>query len=427
MRRLFEASAALALVAGCVSPLAAQAPPPDELIMVETGARLSLDVNRDRGYRAFPLERLESVGWEVDESSSGATAVAPDGTEIVFVVGSPFFEWGDELFHLTDGPYRLGRRVWVPLQLLVDFLPRQMPGRYSLDPITGGLLVREPVDRERSEVEDPFLIPEAREPVRPEIEASPLPVRGGRPVVVIDAGHGGRDEGAASSSDVLEKDVAFAFAQAAAAELRRRDAYDVYVTRGEDRLIDLWDRGEMATEWRGDAPGIFLSIHANSAPDSSAQGVETFFLAEARTEHATRVAALENQVRTRDLGRGGRGDRTGLGPLLADLRNDDIQRWSAQLASLVQRAVGPIHPGPSRGVKQGPFAVLTNTMMPAALLEVGFLTNEEDVQALQSSAFRREMASAIADAIDRFFLGYPPGPPGGLPSVPYGVPPGGKP
>ena len=169
MRRLLEAVAALALVVGLVSPLAAQAPPPDELIMVATGARVSLEVNRDRGYRAFPLERLESVGWAVDESPTGATAVSPDGTEVTFVVGSPFFPWGDEPFHLTDGPYRLGRRVWVPVQLLVDFLPRQMPGRYALDPATGGLLVREPVARERPEFEDEFLIPENPEPVQPEI------------------------------------------------------------------------------------------------------------------------------------------------------------------------------------------------------------------------------------------------------------------
>ena len=95
--------------------------------------------------------------------------------------------------------------------------------------------------------------------------------------------------------------------------------------------------------------------------------------------------------------------------ILRELRNLDHQHWSALLAELVQNELKVVHPGPNRGVKQGPFAVITNALMPAVLVEVGFVTNREEERLLSRSDFQVDIAKALTNAISDFFGRYPPG------------------
>ena len=86
-----------------------------------------------------------------------------------------------------------------------------------------------------------------------------------------------------------------------------------------------------------------------------------------------------------------------------------MQHWSSDLAREVQGSLARVHPGPDRGVKQGPLAVLTNAMMPSVLIELGFITNPTEEQALGQAAFQESVASATAEAVRAFFERYPPG------------------
>jgi N-acetylmuramoyl-L-alanine amidase len=232
--------------------------------------------------------------------------------------------------------------------------------------------------------------------------------------VVIDAGHGGRDPGAKGPGGTEEKRVALGIAETLARLLMEEPNLDVYLTRGKDELIPLWQRGEKATAWKGDRYGVFLSIHANALPNSrSTRGFETYFLSEARTEHERRVAALENAaVQFEDPESVAAGDPD-LSFILTELRNLDHQHWSALLAELIQTELGRFHPGPDRGVKQGPFAVITNALMPAVLLEVGFISNPEEERLLKDPGFQESAARAVAQALQVFFQRYPPVPGGG--------------
>ena len=169
-----------------------------------------------------------------------------------------------------------------------------------------------------------------------------------------------------------------------------------------------WERGEQATEIKGDRPGIFISLHANSVVARDARGFETYFLSDARTEHELRVAALENAA----LQIGSAAELIqdpGLSGILKELRNFDHQHWSSLLAEMVQEGLTPVHPGPNRGVKQAPLAVITNAMMPAVLVEVGFISNRAEERLLGDADFQAAAARAIALAVDRFFERYPPG------------------
>ena len=86
----------------------------------------------------------------------------------------------------------------------------------------------------------------------------------------------------------------------------------------------------------------------------------------------------------------------------------DHQHWSSLLAEGIQDQLEEVHPGPNRGVKQGPFAVITNALMPAVLVEVGFISNREEERVLSQVQFQREVAGALARAIRDFFRRYPP-------------------
>jgi N-acetylmuramoyl-L-alanine amidase len=136
--------------------------------------------------------------------------------------------------------------------------------------------------------------------------------------------------------------------------------------------------------------------------------VETYFLSEARTEHEARVAALENSAMDLEQGRSGP-DASELGFIISDLMNQDFQHWSSDLAGDIQTRLAKVHPGPNRGVKQAPLAVLTNAMMPSVLIEVGFITNPAEEEAIGRAEFQEAVAEATAEAVREFFRRYPPG------------------
>ncbi|HUF14129.1 MAG TPA: N-acetylmuramoyl-L-alanine amidase, partial [Longimicrobiales bacterium] len=222
-------------------------------------------------------------------------------------------------------------------------------------------------------------------------------------VVVIDAGHGGRDAGAVGPGGVREKDVTLGIALRLAALLRGRPGYEVHLTRSTDTLIALFDRPRLANGWKDGRPAaLFLSIHANSSRDSDVQGFETFILSEARTADERAVAERENAAASYDA-REDAPDQDEMSFILSDLRNEFYVHASHDLASLVQGEIASFHRGPDRGVKQAPFVVLVGAYMPAVLVETAFVSNASESRTLASSAFQDRTAMALSRAVDDFF------------------------
>jgi len=106
---------------------------------------------------------------------------------------------------------------------------------------------------------------------------------------------------------------------------------------------------------------------------------------------------------------GGDSDDVDLSFIMRELRTFDHQHWSSLLAEGLQSEMEDVHSGPNRGVKQGPLAVLTNALMPAVLVEVGYISNREEERVLSRGEFQREIAGALAQGIREFFKRYPPG------------------
>jgi N-acetylmuramoyl-L-alanine amidase len=228
--------------------------------------------------------------------------------------------------------------------------------------------------------------------------------------VVVDAGHGGVDNGMSgpvgSSHKIYEKNITLQVALKLGAALRARGVHVVY-TRTTDTLIALGDRGRIANEAGGD---LFISIHVNAAnphwkDPGAARGFETYFLSEAKTEDARRVEAMENASVRYETGQ----EVSKADPLsfiLSDMQQNEHLRESMKLADSVQAHLGDVEPGPSRGVKQAGFMVLVTAYMPAVLVEIGFGTNLNDAAFISNPGRHRELAGAIADAAVDYLNGY---------------------
>jgi N-acetylmuramoyl-L-alanine amidase len=393
-------SALLALAAGVVS--AQQTP--NLRIERADGSMTNVPVVLDHGYAAVQLGLFGDLGWSVRESGNDISIDVPGHIDVDLRIGSPFFRWDGIVFQLTDAPYRDSNLVLLPLQLLTEFLPTRLPDLYEYDGARALLRAGDPaLIGARGQAE----APPAGRPA--ELPAARSPYSGPR-VVIIDPGHGGEDPGALGPRGIREKDVALGIALELAAILKRNPGLEVYMTRDSDVFVDLWERGEMATRLKGEGHGLFVSIHANSIPNQrSTRGFETYFLSEARTEHERRVAAIENAPLSYGSQSVDPENEPDLDFILRELRNLDHAHWSELLADLTQQELEDFHPGPNRGVKQGVLAVLTNALMPAVLVETGYLSHDEEGRLLGEKEFQTNAARAISRAIERFFERYPPG------------------
>ncbi|MBL9038706.1 MAG: N-acetylmuramoyl-L-alanine amidase [Archangium sp.] len=221
------------------------------------------------------------------------------------------------------------------------------------------------------------------------------------PVVVIDPGHGGAQEGAASPSGALEKNVALAVSKRLKGVLEKNFGATVRLTRDADALVHLSQRVELANKLK---PDVFISIHCNSMPKHRQQlvneGVETYFLsASASGEDAKKVAARENaegQTQTK----GPTGDT--LAFILADLQRSETHVDSSRLAYAVHEAVVTQTGAANRGVQQAPFFVLMGLDAPAVLVEIGFISHPTEGPKLVDVAYQEQVAAAIAQGISLF-------------------------
>lgn len=362
------------------------------LLLPATALAQPADLRVEAGGRSTAVPGVSALGttyypvWALDRLGARTVAEARGarthffGDTLVFDAMSPFFRSDGRVQHLGWPVVRYRGIVHLPEQFFIEWLPAHHDERFEY---RGGAL------RARRNV--PAAVASSTEAEEPETR-----------VVIVDAGHGGRDPGRVGPNGLREKDVALRVANGVAARLRER-GYEVHLTRTADTLIALDDRPRLANQWRRGRPAVFLSIHANAAQAKSARGFETFFLSEATTADEQRVAEMENAaVEYED----GPSALTELDVILNTLRNDFWVRASSDLAEVVQDGLAGVHTGPNRGVKRAGFRVLVGALMPAVLVEVAFISNAEEAKLLASDAFRADVASGIADSVDRFFASH---------------------
>jgi N-acetylmuramoyl-L-alanine amidase len=219
--------------------------------------------------------------------------------------------------------------------------------------------------------------------------------------VVLDPGHGGEQEGAISPAGTKEKDLALDIARRIAARLKR-DGAKVILTRSGDIGVPLANRAAIATAIRAD---LFVSVHLNSMPTAeqrrSSRGVETYFLsADASDTHASAVAARENADRL--AGEPEPDPADPVAAILDDLADAASLSGSSRLAYAVHERLVERLGVEDRGVKQAPFYVLAGARMPAVLLEVGFISHEDEARRLATREYQDRIAEAVTEGIAAF-------------------------
>ena len=218
-----------------------------------------------------------------------------------------------------------------------------------------------------------------------------------RPLIFIDAGHGGRDPGA-HGAESRESAVTLAAALDLKRELERTGRYRVRLTRESDAYVALYRRVAIARQAEAD---LFISLHADAGSDPATRGASVYTLSEQGAGRAVREFTRgENWHRSLNLpGRDPSVDR-----ILLDMTQRATQNRSAQLArTLLGELEGADHPMLRRSHRDAGLAVLLAPDVPAVLLEMGFITNPEDEQMLSDSRARRRLMRAVAEGIDRYF------------------------
>lgn len=409
--------------------VAALAGPADSLRFVISGRDSAIPMRAD-GQSSFVVAEAAAgaCGGRVQRLPNHRFLVSIAGVAFELADRVPFALSDGRLYPLVAAARERDGTLELPVQLLTDVAPRAGarlrwdPVRQRLTPTAAPVVATRtaaPSFTAASAVAPPRAAPTRGAPraakgadTTPSAPASPSrPARPARRrVVVVDAGHGGRDPGMRGWSPqrtaVREKDITLGVALELEQELVRR-GYAVVMTRTTDTLIALDDRGRIANRSKGD---LFISVHVNAAnpkwrQPQAARGFETYFLAEAKTEDERRVAQMENEVvRFETEADAPRNDP--LGFIINDMAQNEHLRESNDLAEIMQGALRRVHPGPSRGVKQAGFRVLVTAYMPAVLVEIGFGTNGSDAAFMSAVSGQRTLANAIADAAAEYLGRY---------------------
>lgn len=223
-----------------------------------------------------------------------------------------------------------------------------------------------------------------------------------QPVIVLDPGHGGVDSGARGLRGVQEKTLVFDFCVELKRQLDATKRYAVVMTRDGDQFVDLDDRVDMAR--RANA-SLFISVHADTlSEDANVSGSTVYTVANRASDaEAARIAARENAA-----GRGpgaARPDNPDVAGILFDLKRRETRTYAHIFSrGLVDnlRSAARLNHNPERSAG---FVVLKAPEFPSVLVELGYLSNAQDVQSLTSSEWRTKAAAAMVKSIDAFFAG----------------------
>ncbi|RMF94722.1 MAG: LysM peptidoglycan-binding domain-containing protein [Gammaproteobacteria bacterium] len=342
------------------------------------GGRLALDLSQPVEHKVFTLSNPHRVVIDLRPATFGARALPlPAGTGPVQRV-------------------RGARRGDGLLRIVLD-LDRPMRPRSFVLAADGAHANRLVVDLEPLEA--------APAPVKkaPELTAPPRDV-----VVVVDAGHGGKDPGARGARGGREKDITLAISRRLGEAINAEPGMRAILTRRDDRFLPLRERMERARRAEAD---LFISIHADAFRDRKVRGTTVYVLSDkgASDEASRRLAERENAavliggVELEDK------DPT-LASVLIDLSQNAARSASMEVGSEVLEEIGEFSRLRKRKVQQAPFLVLKSPDVPSILIETAFISNPEDERNLRNAHYQQRLADAIVAGLrDYFYNNAPPG------------------
>jgi N-acetylmuramoyl-L-alanine amidase len=352
----------------------------------ERQTRLTIDLSRPIEMRAFAIAEPYRVVIEVPQVDFQLPPNAGDQVQgIIKAFRYGLVKAGESriVIDLT-GPVRVTKAVVVNA---ADGQPAQM------------VLEMVAVNREtflRAAAIDNHLRP------RPPQQSSPERPGDTRPVIVIDAGHGGIDPGTRAPSGELEKDLTLEFAKVLRSKLEATGKYRVTMTRADDTFVELSERVQIARQQRAQ---LLISIHCDALArgEGEAQGATIYTLSDQASDaEAQRLADAENRADA--IGGVDLADEPNeIADILIDLAQRETKAFSANFAQNVAKdmaATARLHKHP---LKSAGFRVLKAPDVPSVLIELGYVSNARDLKQLVSETWRSRTADAIAHAVQAYF------------------------
>jgi len=225
-------------------------------------------------------------------------------------------------------------------------------------------------------------------------------------VIVLDAGHGGKDAGAVGTNGYFEKQATLGIIRKLGALIEKEmPGVKVVYTRKDDTFIELYRRGEIANEHKGK---LFISVHCNSTPakPSHAAGLTTYILRPGKTDAAIRVAARENAVIKYETDKKRYNSLSDIDFILTSMSRSKDVKFSEKFAALIQKEAPKKVKIKDNGVSQAGFFVLVGAAMPNVLVETGFISNPVEEALLKSESGQSNYAKGILEAIKKYKIIY---------------------
>ncbi|ALG69853.1 N-acetylmuramoyl-L-alanine amidase [Azospirillum thiophilum] len=238
-------------------------------------------------------------------------------------------------------------------------------------------------------------------PIAPPPPENKPPAVAERPLIVLDPGHGGQDPGAIGVGGVYEKDITLAAAREVKRQLEATGRYRVKLTRDSDVFIRLRDR---VTIGRDAGADLFISLHADSISSGDMRGLSIYTLSDKASDREAEMLAAKENRSDALVGLDLSGENRLVANILIDLAQRDTMNHSKRFATLALQTLARDVPLiPNKPHRQAGFAVLTAPDVPSALIEMGYLSNRQDVGLLSSSTHRERLGRGLARTIDAYF------------------------
>jgi N-acetylmuramoyl-L-alanine amidase len=360
--------------------------------------RFVLDLDKTIQFRAFALADPYRVVVDLPQVSfqlPAAAGVAGRGLIKAFRYGLVMPGGSRIVFDLT-GPARIANSY------LVDAANGQPPRLVlELEEVDRTTFVQSLAAESRPELKPAIADANAAVPAGAAVAPKPAALSDLRPVVVIDPGHGGIDNGTQSSGEA-EKNLVLGFGLALRDRIEKSGKYRVVMTRTDDTFIPLADRVRIA---RNQSAALFVSIHADALPrrEGDAQGATIYTLSDRASDaEAERLAEAENKADAIG-GVNLTEEPTDVADILIDLAQRETRTFSNRFARLLMgemKNTVRMHKNP---LKSAGFKVLKAPDVPSVLIELGYVSNKGDLEHLVSENWRSRTVGSMAQAIDAFF------------------------
>lgn len=355
-----------------------------ELATGPGGTKLTLTLSRAVAARAFVMERPDRAVIDLAEVN---------------------FQLEPESGRRRDGlvqSFRYGLFAPGRSRIVVDLAGPATVGRIETvtRPRDGAVLLTVPFQRTDREGFRKAAVAGDLAPA-PGRAVTPASIADRRPLIMIDAGHGGIDPGAVAVGGVFEKDIVFGFAQALAARLEAAGRYRVAMTRDRDVYVPLAERVRLARDARAD---LFVSIHADSISAApQVRGATIYTGSEKATDsESAKLAERENRADAAAGAEAGEGPPE-IADILQELTLRETRGFSSGFARTLMGALGPVMEMSTKPHREAGFKVLRSPDVPSVLVELGYLSSKRDLDLLQSADWRDAVTGSMAKAIDLFF------------------------